>query len=79
MNKCVGILIYNTSLYFKGFLQIVNLLCGEPNENKIDLIWNLGNLRKLCLFKEILTLIRLKFWLDENDRIDYRINSWKNK
>jgi hypothetical protein len=37
MNKCVGILIYNTSLYFKGFLQIVNLLCGEPNENKIDL------------------------------------------
>lgn len=37
MNRCVGILIYNTGIYFKGFLNIVNMLCGSPNENKFDL------------------------------------------
>jgi lysosomal acid lipase/cholesteryl ester hydrolase len=37
MNRCVGILIYNNGIYFKGFLNIVNLLCGVPSENKFDL------------------------------------------
>lgn len=37
MNRCVGVLIYNTGIYFKGFFHIVNLLCGTPSENNFDL------------------------------------------
>ena len=35
--KCTGMLIYLTKFYFKLFLQIVNGLCGNPRNNKIDL------------------------------------------
>lgn len=37
MNRCVGVLIYNTGIYFKGFLGIVNLLCGYTKESNFDL------------------------------------------
>lgn len=36
VTKCTGILIYNTSFYFKFFFGIVNLLCGKPISDKID-------------------------------------------
>lgn len=34
--KATGILIYNTKFYFNIFFNIVNLLCGKPINNKID-------------------------------------------
>ena len=37
ITKPVGVLIYNTKFYFSLFFGIVNILCGTPNKNKIDL------------------------------------------
>lgn len=37
LSKCVGILIYNTKFYMNAFLHVVNVLCGYPENNKIDL------------------------------------------
>ncbi|CAM5999488.1 unnamed protein product [Sphagnum balticum] len=37
MKQCVGVLIYNTGFYFKGFMAFVNLLSGYSKENNIDL------------------------------------------
>lgn len=37
LSKCVGVLMYNFKIYINIFLHIVNLLCGYPESNKIDL------------------------------------------
>lgn len=37
VTKFTGILIYNIDFCLKFFFGIVNLLCGKPIQNKIDL------------------------------------------